>query len=160
MNDLPRIVDPNNGIFRRAKIIHLPQIEKKDPTMKIRIGGEGAGILNWALDGLDRLRNRGAFEVPESIREAIEDFKSDADVECAFLNEKYNLTKNPDDKVKPNDLYSIYRDWCIENGHKPKSSTRVARDWRRLGLTRVTMHGYPMWAGISSKYQPILLQNL
>ena len=160
MNDLPRITDPNNGIFRRAKIIHLPKIEKKDPTVKMRVVTEGAGILNWALDGLDRLRMRGEFVLPESIQKTIDEFKTDADVEMAFINEKYNLTKHPDDKIRPADLYSIYRDWCLENGHKPKSSTRVARDWSRIGLSKRIIDGYPWWAGIDQKFKPNIPTSL
>ena len=54
MNELPRVSDPNSGIFRRVKVVEFPQIpeDKRNPTLKDGIKAEGPGILNWALSGL------------------------------------------------------------------------------------------------------------
>lgn len=65
MNDLPRVKDANSGLFRRVKFLAFPRLQgKPDPEVKERIKAEGAGILNWALEGLHRLRERGRFEAP------------------------------------------------------------------------------------------------
>jgi putative DNA primase/helicase len=72
MNELPRVPSANDGLFRRVKVIEIEPVpeRERDPEVKKNIKGEGAGILNWALDGLERLRRRGRFEVPKSVRGA------------------------------------------------------------------------------------------
>ena len=38
---------------------------------------EASGMLNWALVGLLRLKARGYYHIPESVRDAIARFKDD-----------------------------------------------------------------------------------
>lgn len=40
---------------------------------------ELSGILNHALDGLDRIKSNGHFSIPESVQQATRDFQSEAD---------------------------------------------------------------------------------
>jgi len=136
MNELPRVADANSGLFRRVKVIKFPQIpgEERDPRVKRAIESEGAGILNWALDGLDRLRKRGRFEVPEGVEEATTQFRESNDVPALFVAER--CIKGPEYEVKASSLYAEYREWCLENGHRPQSSTTIANDWQRLGFEK------------------------
>lgn len=137
MNELPRVADANSGLFRRVKVVnfpHLPAIER-DPKVKEAIEEEGAGILNWALEGLARLKDRGYFEVPSSVEDATKQFRTNNDVPALFVADKC-VSDEPDAKVKSSTLYSEYKLWCEENGHRPQSSTRLADDWRRLGYQR------------------------
>lgn len=66
MNELPRVGSASDGLFRRVNVLHFEGIpeEERDPAVKSAIEAEGAGILNRALAGLERLRERGRFEVP------------------------------------------------------------------------------------------------
>jgi putative DNA primase/helicase len=136
MNDLPRVPDANNGIFRRVQVVHVPSLppEQRDPTLKEAVKLEGAGILNWALEGLRRLQARGNFIVPESVKAETDEFKDSSDVEKAFLADDCHLS--PNGRTMASKLYSAYSEWCAANGHKPKGSIRVARDWVRLGLAK------------------------
>ena len=61
MNELPRVKGASNGIFRRVKVVTFPTIPEHErlPKLKEAVQIEAAGILNWALDGLRRLRARG-----------------------------------------------------------------------------------------------------
>ena len=89
MNELPRVADANSGLFRRVKVVKFPQIpeHQRDPKIKAAITHEGAGILNWALEGLARLRERGYFEVPQTVEDATAYFKDANDVPKMFLDE-------------------------------------------------------------------------
>src|SRR5215218_4055455 len=73
-----RVSEAQSGIFRRVKVVEFPTMpeEDRDPEIKNLIAGEGPGILNWALEGLERLRKRGHFDIPESVRSATREFKS------------------------------------------------------------------------------------
>lgn len=152
MNNLPRVNDANNGIMRRVKVIKFPRLDEsqQDPDLKDKIALEGAGILNWALQGLDRLRSRGKFEVPASIIQATHEFQEKNDIPALFLEEaqaRIDLL-DPHCRTGAQDLYDRYSEWCKRNGHKPMSSTKVAEEWKRLGFERVTIGGSRYWLGV------------
>jgi putative DNA primase/helicase len=136
MNELPRVADANSGLFRRVKVVAFPELPEgqRDPEVKRHIETEGAGILNWALEGLHRLKERNYFEVPEGVQEATTQFRTNNDVPALFVEDR--CIKGLNFEVQAAKLYREYRFWCEENGHRPLSSTRVADDWRRLGFQR------------------------
>lgn len=71
---------------------------------------ELAGILNWALDGLDDLRKRGEFvEPPESV-ECKQSMIRLANPVRAFISEKCVI--EPDASVPRDELYDRYSRWC------------------------------------------------
>lgn len=140
MNELPRVPEAGNGLFRRVKVLKFPPLAgSPDPALKEYVTCEGAGILNWALDGLDRLNRRGRFDVPRCVQEATAEFQRSNDIPAAFLAEC--TERDLFEKVGAGVLYGAYRRWCEENGHKAQSSTSLAEDWRRLGLERVRSAG-------------------
>ena len=103
-------------------------------------------ILNWALDGLDRLRNRGGFLIPPSVQAATDEFQENNDVPGLFVEDHCILGDGH--KVQSSVLYERYVEWCKRNGHKASSSTRVADDWERLGFERTTINGKKYWKGL------------
>lgn len=149
MNELPRVGDADSGLFRRVKVVRFPRLRgKPDPRVKEQIKEEGAGILNWALEGLRRLHERGSFEIPGAVQEATEDFKRTNDVPAAFVADAC-ITGDPaklEEQAKK--LYEAYRHWCRESGHRPVSMTKVAREWERLGFERKSRGGRTFWRGI------------
>jgi putative DNA primase/helicase len=148
MNDLPRVSETTNGIFRRVKVIEFPTIpeEDRDPEIKNLIANEGAGILNWALEGLARLRRRGHFKVPESVRIATREFQESNDVVGLFVEEK--CIRDPEGREQPSELYKEYKFWCEEHGHKPVGFANISKEWERLGFESKRSHGKRYWAGV------------
>lgn len=151
MNKLPRIQDAGDGIFRRVQIVRFDPLPStiKDPAIKEAIRHEGPGILNWALLGLERLRTRNRFVIPQEVEAATKEFRDGNDPEWAFVQDKCNYDPtNLNMREQSSNLYQAYRTWCIDNGHKPKSSTSMADEWRRLGLSRQRINGRTLWQGI------------
>lgn len=148
MNDLPRISEANSGLFRRVKIVHFPPRDEaqQDPTIKDRVRQEAAGILNWALIGLDRLRQRGRFDVPQCVQAATADFRESNDIPAMFVGEM--CLTGPDYRTQGSVLYDAYKRWCADTGHKPQSSTSLAEDWRRLEFERYRAAGKTYWRGV------------
>jgi len=149
MNDLPRVNGANNGVMRRVKVVKFPALAEaeRDPTVKERIKTEGAGVLNWALAGLARLRARGRFVVPPCVIDATNEFKDSNDIPALFLEESGALRGN-EFETTGGQLYDRYKTWCVDTGHKPQSSTSIANDWRRLGLEKRRMTGKTYWRGV------------
>jgi putative DNA primase/helicase len=152
MNNLPRVNDANNGIMRRVKVVKFPALrdEDRDPDLKEHIKQEGAGILNWALIGLERLRARKKFVIPACVQGATDDFIHKNDIPKLFVEESGARIDLLDQKCRTQSqsLYDQYADWCRRNGHKPMSSTKMAEEWRRLGFERVIDSGRKYWQGI------------
>lgn len=149
MNQLPRVSDPDDGIMRRVKVILFPELpeSERDPEVKETVKTEGAGILNWALDGFDRLKNRGKFAPPPSVINATKDFQEKNDIPAIFLQD-VNANYDPTYKIKASELYEKYKDWCIANGHKPMNSTRISQEWVRLGFERARNNGTTYYKGL------------
>lgn len=151
MNELPRVPSANDGLFRRVKVVEIEPIpeSERDPEIKEQIKTEGAGILNWALDGLERLRKRGSFEVPDAVRDATARWREVNDVPAMFVAEECETGEGR--SVRATQLYLRYQTWCVMNGHKAKSRTHVAEDWRRLGFTPKRDKRGIVWHGIDTK---------
>jgi P4 family phage/plasmid primase-like protien len=148
MNELPRVGSPDDGLFRRVRVLSIPEIpeEDRDPAVKEEVKASGAAILNWALDGLDRLHERGRFTTPEKVRTATDEFKEDNDVVALFIEEKCDVGLEYWESSSL--LYDEYKEWSIENGHKPHSSTSIAREWRRLGFEKKRHMNGVRWLGL------------
>lgn len=148
MNSLPRVADAQDGLFRRVKIVTFEKITytQRDETLKERIALEGAGILNWALEGLKRLQERGRFAIPDSVTQAVEDFQNDNDKALLFVSEACEC--DPSYQTKASDLYQAYRLWCFGNGLQPESNQRMGREWKRLGFTSKRITAGYVWDGL------------
>ena len=146
MNELPKVASSYDGLFRRVKVIRLPAIRKKDPKVKETIATEGAGILNWGLEGLVRLKERGRFEVPGTVRGATREWKESNDVAAMFVAERCDTGE--DYRVGGETLYGTYSGWCRSNGFTPKNAKNAAEDWERLGFRKKRVKGRSYWHGV------------
>jgi putative DNA primase/helicase len=147
MNELPQIRNPNAGIFRRAQIVPFPALKDKgNPLVKRAIKQEGSGILNWALDGLDRLNAQRWFSISDDMSEATEGFKAGNDIPQTFVDECCKV--EPGVREESNLLYTKYREWCLDNGYKPLASNRMKVEWERLGFKHKKIRGRPYYDGV------------
>ena len=121
----------------------LDRIYRKNVTLT------GSGILNWALDGLDRLNKQGKFTITKNVRNATANYKKMADIPAKFVNDMCVLA--PDYSEQSSILYGAYKEWCDRNGHKSISITAIAEDWRRLGFERYGSGGQNRWRGVQLK---------
>lgn len=156
MNEMPRIPDAGDGLFRRVKVIKFPKLgSEADPKVKETIKTEGAGILNWALEGLTRLHARGGFNIPKEVDQATQEFQETNDVPATFVES--SCYTGDEYKTGAQTLYDAYRQWCIDNGHKPQSSTSLAREWERLDFASYKSDGHKYYKGVGLKSETISL---
>ncbi len=153
MNEFPLVCESNSGLYRRVKVVRFPELaaDQRDPWVKDLVKAEAPGILNWALDGLERLRERGRFEIPECVRTDTEEFECQNDVPQLFVDQC--CKRGDETKIQGQALYSAYRDWCRANGHKVQSSSSVADDWRRLGFERYRAAGRTYYRGVCLRHR-------
>lgn len=121
VNILPRI-ENSEGFFRRFLIINFDQ---KIPENKIDIelaskiiNTELAGIMNWVIEGMQRLINNN-FKLTNSIKinNALSRFRNDSDTFLLFLLDNgYKPTLLRDKFMRLVDIQKEYKIYCFETG--------------------------------------------
>ncbi len=137
MNERPHNADRSNAIYRRLIILPFMNVipeGQRDPDLSLKLSAELPGIFNWALEGLWRLRAQGHFTVAQQVQAQVQDYQQVNDTEAVCLADPDWFECVPEGVVRASDLYVAYKAWCDQFGHRAKSSTQVAAEWRRLGL--------------------------
>lgn len=141
MNSLPNLFDADNGLFRRVKVLEIGKSipeDQRDPNIIGAIRSEGAGIINWALDGLARLNERDRFQYPRSVIEATESYKQENDLPGRFLEER--CERAPSEQLFFTDEYKVYAGQLTDSfnawakGHGDWSTKTLKKEWERLDL--------------------------
>jgi putative DNA primase/helicase len=71
------------------------------------------------------------------------------DVPAMFVAEECETGEGK--SVRSGQLYLSYQTWCYLNGHKAKSKTHIAEDWRRLGFTSKRDKRGVVWHGVAPR---------
>ena len=68
-NDPPKFCDPSGAMDRRMMSLptHRSFLGTEDVTLTNKLLAELPGILNWAIEGWERLHSRGRFEAPQTV---------------------------------------------------------------------------------------------
>jgi len=121
MNNLPVFSDHARAFQARLAAIKFDKsyVGKEDPSLKQQLIKEAAQgkMINFALQGLKDLRERGRFIIPDSSRTVLDLMLQISSPVTSFVNEcccqgkEYAITKNM--------LFEAWRCWCVETGHKP-----------------------------------------
>ena len=133
-NSLPRFNDKTYGIWRRILLVPFDKTiaeEKQVRNYAEFLRDELSGILNWAIEGLEKLGEAGRFTIPEGNSEFIEQYRRDSDPTRAFLMESFTTSPNSDG-IGCTELYQLYRDFCEENGCRPMSNRTFGHQVRRI----------------------------
>jgi putative DNA primase/helicase len=132
-NELPKLGDASTAIVGRIVLLplSLSWLGKEDHSLESKLHAELPGILNWSLDGLERLvDNDGRFSRVESAEEAIVAMRDLASPVAAFVREKCEKGANKDIIIDV--LYAAYKEWCEDNGHVKPTKQTFGRDLRAV----------------------------
>jgi len=131
-NNPPVIDDPSRAMSRRLMAVEMPYTFTREddgnpdavPTHELRkqltTSEELSGILNKALEGLERIKKNGfsQHETPEELRNR---YREISDPIKRFANGC--LTNDTIDKTKKSDVLEAYNNWAEESGAPTKSSS-------------------------------------
>ena len=131
-NELPRFGDASGAISSRFIVLALREsfYGRENTHLTGELLGELPGILNWALDGLDRLGAFGKLTVPASSSDAIAALQDLVSPTSAFVRD--HCTTSADASVAIDVLYAAWKIWCEDNGRKPGSVQSFGRDLRAV----------------------------
>lgn len=116
-NKAPRYSDSSGAITGRFMTLHFTQsfAGREDKTLETRLSTELAGILNWALEGLRRLDERGHFIQPESAEGIIESQREESAPHQTFVEDKC-VTGSDDHWIVKDQLFYGWTRWCGQRG--------------------------------------------
>lgn len=133
-NHIPVVKDQSNGFWRRFDIvpfsIEIPASER-DPLLADHIiKHELTGVLNWAVEGLQRLLARGRFDAapPPAMKAATQAARTETNSVHAWVNDAA-IERTTTLETSKSEVYTAYAAWCRENGMVPVASPKF---WKRL----------------------------
>jgi len=117
-NNWPNTKDLSEGLRRRALIFpFMREFSPEESDIGLTdyiVENELAGVLNLALEGLQRLRERGRFELPKSCTSAKDQwFLSNSQIH-QFLEDCF--VKHANKRLPFSVVWGAYNVWCHDNG--------------------------------------------
>ena len=107
-----------------------------EKTHQILIVTGDLGVLRDLMSGVKiALPHLNDIDTPD-----LQDFITDMKIEVNWTNSEF--------RTQSQDLYDLYVIWCKKNGHLALSSTKLAREWERLGFIKQRINGSSYWVGI------------
>jgi P4 family phage/plasmid primase-like protien len=142
-NKAPKIKDRTKGIWRRMLLIPFNRSIPKEKMVRHMDqaefwidSGEISGILNWAIAGLQRLRDQGDFTQSSVSDEAIEEYKKENNPVLDFFEEYIEVVEGTSLRIAH--VFSVYQHWCNKvNGRSMSLKNFGAEVKRKYGDIKV-----------------------
>lgn len=128
-NTLPAIVDAGGALAGRFVVLHFEVsfLGREDAGLDEKLRAELPGILNWALEGRERLHARGPtgqFTQPASGEAAIHELRRATTPMLAFIEDAIEF--DPAAHVSRDDLFAAYGRWISEQHVDGARGTRFS----------------------------------
>jgi len=153
-NSFPYTADNSYGLRRRAMVIPFDKVfedDEVDAELFQKIWeAEMPGVLNRALEGLQRLCERGAFQLPVDCKRAAEDFLASANPLVGFLDAE--CERDPDGREYLRDLRVAIKLWAKEQGvNVSASDAALTKELEGLKFYVGAQHGKARVHGLRLK---------
>ena len=131
-NEAPRLTDASGALASRLLTFRLTLsfLGREDLELAAKLRRELSGILNWALEGLDRLNERGRFEPPESGLAIVQQVEDVASPVGAFVRECCTVTPNA--SVSADVLWDAWVDWCSAEHRREGTKAEFGRQLKAV----------------------------
>lgn len=136
-NDLPHLSDMDSGMWRRLMTFRFDKVPtKRDVTLKTYIEeNENAAkaILAWMVEGAKAWHTAGEVGTCHHVEESLRQYRSDENPIRPFLDA--NLFLGEGGQITNAELWTLYRQWALENGVKHLVSAKsMSKRLTGLGL--------------------------
>lgn len=142
-NKMPRVRDKSHGWYRSFQLVEFPNkftkgTDKHDRYFKKKLTNNLSGILNWALEGLERLNRNNGFTQSEKVTKQKQIYINENDSIVSFLSD--NTTKNADSKVYGTKLYNFYKEYCKSQSLEIQSRKEFTSILKNNGFESKSAH--------------------
>lgn len=130
-NEFPRITDHSSAFYKRLILIPCNRIfEEKEQNIHLKdnLLAELPGILNWAVEGLGTLTERGRFEANAFMTDAVSELRAESNPVEVFFTEFVQPDNSADNiELDKGELYAKYIRWCDDNGQFKLSNIKFGQ---------------------------------
>ena len=166
-NEPPRIWEDDDALWDRMKVIPFlnhfsenPNPAKGEKLAKDReifiteLTAETSGIINWAIEGLQRLRNNNfRFSYPLTPKEVKKYYLYHSSSVFAFLEDRIIKTGNSNDIIPVQIMADAYDTWCQTTFPKNiKTRREFFNEMHGLGYETRAFGSVSLYKGV--KYMP------
>lgn len=131
-NTLPHLNDSSEGAWRRLIMmpfdVMIPE-EEMIHDLDEQLEKELPGIFNRAIRGRASLMKNGRFIEPKVCKELRDQYRLDCDPTRAYLQDNYAIDGT---YIVKADMYQHYKQWAIDNGHRPLGESKFAQQVKRI----------------------------
>lgn len=162
-NSMPQSDDFSEGFYRRFRFIPfnvtIPK-EKVNPNLKEELCQESAGILNWLLEGVRRLRENKKFTYSPTIEALQNEYRIESDNVSMFLDEKMYIPSLKNKQLL-SQLYYEFNSFSNENGFRTMSNRTFSSRMKSLGFNVERSSGNQnyIWLEIGSKKNETIVEE-
>lgn len=135
-NEIPQLRDDAGALVSRFVPIVFTRsfAGQEDRGLRNRFGKEVPGIINWSLEGYQRLKARGRFHLPQSSLDLLARMAVVFSHLGSFVDDC--LVIDDDAMVPIPDLYDAYRLWAAEQGvRRPMTKNQFGERMNERGFT-------------------------
>lgn len=131
----------DDAAWARVHVINFPNSHfgKEDKGLKTRLLSEQnlRGVLAWAIEGAKKwYASPNGLVAPMEVKTATQDHRSELDYIQMYLEDRCTIEPgNKDLYVASSALYSDYKFWCENEGHKPKYQRQFTISLTSKGFT-------------------------
>jgi putative DNA primase/helicase len=122
-NEVPTVANADEAFYNRLLFVRFPNTvppEEQDKSLLDKLADEKSGILNWMLDGLDRLLDQGQFTGERSATGKKEICDAFGGVIDRFVHNCLMVTGNPDDAVSKSGLHDLAHAYADDIDKEPE----------------------------------------
>ena len=135
-NELPATETDDEAFYRRILLVPFPETipePERDKHLDQKLVEELPGILNWAIEGLQRLLANGKFTGDRSPGRTQDTWQKWSDSVSRFKDAA--IEESGSEEIPKSELYAAYLEFCREEGIPSDTQHSLTRGLKQEGLT-------------------------
>lgn len=150
-NQIPGTPNKNLAYYRRWIALNFPNQTGRDDidsTMKEKLLKELPGVLNWALEGLRRIKKNGKLSYWLDEYGVKDLYERNADTISSFIYSSID-TEDDSGRIKKRDIYRAYVIYCSGLGLTPENHIKFGRVFKEVtGCGTSKINDIPSYTGV------------
>jgi P4 family phage/plasmid primase-like protien len=155
-NQLPEAKLDDEAFYRRILLVPFPETvpeDKRDRHLDDKLQDELSGVLNWALEGLQRLTENGVFTGDRSPAQTENTWQKWGDSVKRFESAAL-MEADADHAIPRSKVYAAYLEYCRQNNIPTDTSNAMTRQLVKQGYEkdRAVVNGTQQRCFIGTKF--------
>jgi len=133
-NQLPEMEVDDEAFFRRILLVPFPETVpegERDKFLDEKLQNELPGILNWAIEGLQRLLGEGKFTGDRSPARTRETWSKWGDSVSRFAK---HAIEEGDEDIPKGELYAAFLEFCRQESIPSDTQHKMTRELKQEGF--------------------------